>query len=542
MPTGLHIHGIQTILLILLVFIAIFAGLAKRLRISYTIVLLVAGLLLTFVPGIPRLPLNPDLIFVVFLPPLLYSAAWQTSWRDFRANLGNIGMLALGLVGFTVAGVTLLAHHFIGMMDWRSGFLLGAVVSPTDAIAATSIARRIGLPRGVVDVLEGESLLNDATGLLALEFGLMLVVRGQIPHAGEGLLRLLWLCVGGIGVGLLVGVVVAWFERFVDDGPIEIVISLIVPYAAYLAGEEVRASGVLAVVACGLYVSRKSATFFSPDSRLQALAVWEALTFVLNGLVFILIGLQLPYVMAGIRGYSTWVLIEYGAIFSIVLIALRLVWMFPGGMLVHFVRTKILRQTVEEPGKRELFVVGWTGMRGVVALAAAISLPETLADGQPFVQRNLIIFLTFCVILVTLVGQGLTLPMVIRRLGFEPSHGHACEENEARQIMLQAALEYLHGERKIVQEHARHAYDDLIHQYEHRLEALTDCERPEESDALRHAGDAARGALQVERRQLIGLRDDDRISDEVLRGLERELDLAESRLQTVIPASTKSMA
>ncbi len=533
------VHAAQTVFLLLLLMITVFALVARVLKISYPIVLVVAGLLISFVPHMPRIRLTPDLVFLIFLPPLLYASAWAMSWREFRHNLVSISMLALGLVGFTVWGVAEFADRFVTLLDWKSGFVLGAVVATTDAIAATSIARSLGLPRRIVDILEGESLLNDATGLLALEFGLQLLVRGETPTAGAALLRLLYLICAGIGIGLAIGFVVAWCERFIDDGPIEIVVSLIVPYVAYLAGEGAHASGVLAVVACGLYLSRRSATFFSPSVRLQVNGVWDALTFVLNGIVFILIGLQLPYVLGGIRGLSRITLIEYGVVFSLILIALRLVWMFPGAWVAYLIRTKLLGQTETAPHARGVFVIGWTGMRGVIALAAAISLPETLANGTPFGARNLIIFLTFCVILVTLVLQGLTLPLLIRLLGLSIAAKMDPEERNARRVMIEAALSYLDAGREDDGDSFSHGYDDLMHRYRHRLAAVGgasgsdfEIELDEHGspsyDRLRAIG---KGAVQAERRALIRLRDEACISDDAMRTIERELDLAESRYQ-----------
>ncbi len=443
MSTTYSVHGMQTVFLLLLVVVAFFAAMARRLRVPYPILLVIAGLMISFVPHVPRVPLNPDLVFLVFLPPLLYASAWQMSWREFRRDLVSIGLLAVGLVSFTVWGVAEFSDRFITALDWKSGFVLGAVVATTDAIAAGSIASAVGLPRQIVDILEGESLVNDATGLLALEFGLMMLLRGETPSVVGGAGRLLWLIVGGLASGLLVGVAVSWFERWIDDGPVELVISLITPYAAYLAAEGVHASGVLGVVVCGLYVSRRSVALFSPEVRLQLTSTWVGLNFMLNGIVFVLIGLQLPYVMAGIRGYSRWTLLAYGAIFSAVLIALRLLWTFPGAELAYQIRTRLLGQRYQRPPQRGIFVVGWTGMRGVVALAAAISLPETLGDGRPFAQRNLIVFLTFAVILVTLVVQGLSLPSLIRWLGLAGQGEDPTEEMEARRAVLTAAIAYI---------------------------------------------------------------------------------------------------
>ena len=455
------IHQIELVILLLLLFVVVFAALARKLQTPYPIVLVIAGLLLSFVPGIPKVSLNPDVVFLVVLPPLLYFAAWVTSWREFKFNLVSILMLAFGLVGFTVVGVAATTKWVFAGFDWRLGFVLGAVVATTDAIAATSIAKRVGLPQRIVDILEGESLVNDATGLLALEFGVAIVVSGQTPTVGAGLLRLAYLTIAGLALGLLVGVVVARVHKLIDDGPIEITLTILVPYVAYLAAEAIHASGVLAVVACGLYLSRQSSQFFLPNVRMQAWAVWDALTFVLNGLVFVLIGLQLPFVLAGIHDYSFGQLVKYGALFSVIVIVLRLIWMFPGAYLANVIRRRFLHQDVRMPSGRQIFVVGWTGMRGVVALAAAIALPEVLADGSPFSQRNLIVFLTFSVILVTLVLQGLTLPSLIRALGLGGSVGHQAEEKEARRAMIEAALDHLLRTRAKDRPEFADVYDDI---------------------------------------------------------------------------------
>lgn len=528
---SIDVHSSELILLVLLGAIAGFAGAARRLSISYPIVLVIAGLVSGLVPGIPKVRLSPEIVFLVFLPPLLFSAAWRTSWREFRYNLVSIVMLAIGLVFFTALAVASTAHLLLPEFDWRAGFLLGAVVSTTDAMAASAIAKRIAMPKRIVDLLEGESLINDATGLLALEFGVEMMVRGTTPTLATGAWHLLWLLGGGIFVGLVTGALVSWFQKWVDDGPVQIAISLIVAYGVYLAGEAARASGVTAVVACGLYMSRKSPTYFSPTVRLQTVAVWDALEFLLNGLVFILIGLQLPYVLAGIKGYSPMQLVVYGAGFSAILIALRLLWMYPGAIIAYKIRRHLLHQPHAMPDKRSIFVLGWTGMRGVVALAAASSLPYTLDNGAPFKQRNLIVFLTFSVILVTLVLQGLTLPSLLRLLGLDSKEEPECEEGEARRILTRTVIEHLEETRKQEEDGLQHAYDDVLHQYEHRLEALADC-GPGMDDVWnsRSIEGVLLEAVQVERQELIRLRDSGRIGDETYRALERELDLSESRL------------
>src|SRR5579862_8155977 len=278
--TGSNIHGLEIVFLLLLLFVVVFGYLARKLNTPYPIILVIAGLLLSFVPGIPKVNLNPDVVFFVVFPPLLFSAAWLTSWREFRYNLVSILFLAFGLVLFTVLGVAA-AWRWLPGFDWRSGFLLGAIVAPTDTIAANAIARQMGLPKRIVDVLEGESLVNDASGLLAVTFGISMVVEGKTPTVFHGILQLTYLIVVGIALGLIVGRI----ERHIDDAPIETILSILTPYVAYLAATSLNASGVLAVLACGFYLSRRSSQFFSANVRLRVSAFWDALTYTLNGLV-----------------------------------------------------------------------------------------------------------------------------------------------------------------------------------------------------------------------------------------------------------------
>src|SRR5580765_4496737 len=529
------VQAVELVFLLLLLFVVAFGALARKLHTPYPIILVIAGALLGFVPGIPKIPLNPDFIFFVILPPLLYAAAWVTSWREFSYHLVSILLLAFGLVAFTVLGVSTAAHWLFPGFDWRLGFVLGAIIAPTDALAATSIAKRIGLPKRIVDILEGESLVNDASGLLALEFGIAMVVRGQTPSVTEGLGRMAFLVLAGLAVGLVAGWIVDRIERLIDDGPIEIAISILTPYAAYFAADRIHASGVLAVVACGLYLSRRSSEFFSPEVRLQIWGFWDSFTFILNGLVFVLIGLQLPHVLAGIHEYRLSVLLLYGALFSGLVIVLRLLWMFPGARLANLIRTRILHQNEKVPAWRGLLVVGWTGMRGVIALAAAIALPETLANGNPFPQRDLIVFLAFSVIFVTLVLQGLTLPFVVRVLGVAGASGpkdeNGEEETSARREMLDAALAYLEESRKEDESEFQEIYDDLTGHYRHRLAAVSG--KDDSLDALtpdhreRHTR-LLRDLLRVERQTALRLRNQGRINDETLRQLEYELDLREA--------------
>lgn len=519
------IHHLETILILLMILVIGFAILAKRMNTPYPVILVIAGLLVSFAPGIPRFSLSPDIILLAILPPLLFSSSFTTSWREFCRNIVSIGLLAFGLVAFTVFGVAWSAHWILPGFDWRLGLVLGAVISTTDAVAATAIARRLGLPNRIVDILEGESLINDASGLLALEFTVSLLVTGERPGVAEGAARLLYLVVGGGAIGLIVAKLVHWIENRLEDGPIEIALSLITPYVAYLTAERFGASGVIATVACGLYLGRQSARFFSSSVRMEAHAVWKTLTFVLNGLVFILIGLQLPFVLADIQELSLWQLLVRGAVFSALVILLRLVWTFPGAHFAAFLNRTVRKRPLPAPETRHIFVIGWTGMRGVVALAAAISLPESIP------QRNIVIFLTFCVIFATLVLQGLTLPWVIRRLGITAATGPNCEEQEARRIVLEAVREKIVEIRPGESPETQELLDDLARHYNFRFSSAKEADTRDSEGESQHFLDLARQVQDVERSTAIRLRDENRINDEVLRTLQREQDLIAARIQ-----------
>jgi len=529
------IHGIELVVLVLLILVVAFAALAKRLQTPYPIILVVGGLLLSLFPHGPHVELNPEIVFLVILPPLLFSAAAVTPWRDFRYNLVSIIGLAFGLVGFTVVGVAAASRWILPGFDWRMGLVLGAVVATTDAIAATSIAQRLGLHKRITDILEGESLVNDATGLLALQITTALLVTGHTPSVFESVWQLLYLVFGSIAIGLIVGKLIHVLELKIVDAPIEITISLMAPYFAYLAAEEARASGVMATVACGLYLGHKSSLYLSRGARLTGQAVWETLTFVLNGFVFLLIGIQLPYILGGIRTHHLGELLVLGLLFSGVVILLRLVWVYPGAAISFYIRRHLLHHHETIPNPKSLFIIGWTGMRGVVALAAAISLPRLLENGERFPERNVMIFLTFCVIFVTLVLQGLTLPPLIRRLGLAGTAEHNTEEEEARRAMVEAALAYLEHSREDADANSVPVYDELIRMYRRRLnvlEANHSAEpgyRPEDYAQWR---ELSRQVSAIQHATVLHLRNENKINDDVMRKLERELDLAEARFST----------
>jgi CPA1 family monovalent cation:H+ antiporter len=519
------------VILGLLVAVAGLALLSRKIPVPYPILLVIGGLSLGLIPGLPRVRLNPELVFLFFLPPLLYPAALFTSWRDFRANLRPIALLAVGLVLFTTAAVGLLAHYFIRDLPLAAGFVLGAIVSPPDAIAAAAIAERLHVPRRIVTILEGESLINDATALVAFRFAIAAVVTGAFSwsHAtGEFFV----VGIGGILIGLVVGFLTALIQKPIDDPPIEITLSLLTPFAAYLPAEQFHVSGVLAVVTAGLYHGWRIPEMTSSRTRLQAGPFWEMTQFLLNGFIFILIGLQLPEVLRRLSGRSIPQLVWYAALISLAVILIRILWVFPATYLPRLL-SKRLRARDPYPSWRHVTIVAWTGIRGVVSLAAALALPLTVATGAPFPGRDLILFLTFIVILATLVVQGLSLPFLIRWLGVTDDHAAEREERIARLKANQAALALLDDLGKSSRANAE-TLQRLRIEYEDRVRQLEVFQPGNDED--RHglfSSDYERlsfEALLVERKTILQLRNEDVINDEVLRRIQRDIDLAEARL------------
>ncbi|MFL6414105.1 MAG: Na+/H+ antiporter [Bryobacteraceae bacterium] len=524
---------VELLLLALILLVATFAVIAKWLTTPYPIILVIGGLLLSLIPAAPRVVLNPSVVFFVFLPPLLFSAAFQTSWRDFRRNLPSILMLAFGLVAFTVFGVAAGIRWIVPGFDWRLGMVLGAVVATTDPISAAATARRLGIPQVITDLLEAESLVNDGSGLVALKFTAALLVTGKTPSVLEGVGELLYLIFFGIAIGLCVGKVIQFVQSKISEASIEITISLITPYIAYLTAESAHCSGVMATLACGIFLGRRSYGFYSLNARIDSTAVWRTLDFILNGVVFLVLGLQLPAMLSEIRGMSVAGLLWTASCFTLLVIALRLLWVYPSAWLVQrFTNTGGASSSILFT-PRAIFIVGWSGMRGVLALAAAFSLPETLNDGTPFPHRNLIIFFTFCVIFVTLVLQGLTLPPLIRRLGLSAATHAEREEQLARREMITAALRELDKIRESNAEGEARTFDHLSGFYQRRLALLEEGDGSVSESATRAQiakhEQIAQQLRSIERNVALRLRNENKIHDEVWRHLERELDLLDAR-------------
>lgn len=525
---------LQTIEVIIgiLAAVAVIALLSRKLPIPYPIFLVLGGLALTLIPGLPQVRLNPDLAFFFFLPPLLYPAALFTSWRDFRANLRPISLLAVGLVLFTTTAVGFLAHYFVEGLPLAAGFVLGAIISPPDAIAATAIAGRLPVPRRIITVLEGESLVNDATALVAFRFAVAAAATGTFS-LGHATVQFFYVGIGGIAIGLTVGWIFSHILKPIEDPPIEITLSLLTPFTAYLGAEQLQVSGVLAVVAAGLYHGWRIPEFTSSRTRLQAGPVWEMIEFLLNGFIFLLIGLQLPEVLRRLSGRSISQLLWYATAISLAVIIIRVLWVFPASYLPRFL-FKSIRRRDPYPPWQHVAVVAWTGIRGVVSLAAALALPIATDSGAPFPGRDLILFLTFVVILVTLVVQGLSLPPIIRWLGVKDDGAAEKEESQARLKANQAALARLDEIANSEQlnpdtvTRLRVEYEDRIRQLESAEPAQGQNRRglfSSEYDRLAHE------TLRTERRIIVQLRNEGIINDEVLRKIQRDVDLAEARLR-----------
>ena len=521
------------IVVLLLMAAAALVVVAQKIELPYPVGLVVAGLALSFIPHLPVVQLNPEVVLYVFLPALLYPAALFTSWRDFRRNLRGILWLAIGLVLATMATVAAVTHELIPALPWAAAFALGAIVSPPDAIAATAVIRRLSVPYRIEALLEGESLVNDATALVALQFALGALTSGQFSIA-DASVRFVFVSAGGIALGLAVGYVMRWVQRRLDDPPVQIIVSLLTPFVCYLAAEAVDTSGVLAVVVCGLYYGWRAPTIVSSRLRLRAYPVWEMVQFILNGAIFMLIGLQLPDVLTALAGRSWREVTWFALVILVPVILLRIAWLFAMAYAPRLVGRRRASPHPGAPAWRQLVLIGWTGMRGVDSLAAALAVPLVVDSGAPFPDRDLIFFLTFAVIFGTLVLQGLSLAPVIRWLGVEDDRAWEKEERKARLRANEAALARVQ-EIAAAENVDREVRDRLVSEYEERIEQL----KGETADG-NAAGQGlfsadfeklSQAALEAERRTILDLRNRLVINDEALRRIQRDIDLAEIRLQ-----------
>ncbi len=521
-------------LLGILLAVAAFLLAAYRTALPYPIILVVGGALLALVPGIPEVELDPDLVLVIALPPLLYSAAFFSSLSDLRENVRPIALLAVGSVLVTVVGVALVAHTVIDGLSWEAAFVLGAVLSPTDPVAATAIAGKVGAPRRFVTIVEGESLVNDSTALICFKFAVAAAVGGSFSLT-EASGAFVWGAIAGIVIGLAVGKLVAALRRRLDDAPTEITISLLTPYFAYLPAEAAGVSAVLAAVVSGIYLGFRSPELITPQTRIQAFAVWEIVVFLLNAMLFVLLGLQLPGVVEGLDGYGALELVWYATAVTGAVVLLRFLWVFPMTYLPQKLWRPRRAPTRPTPPWQYPLLISWTGMRGAVSLAAALAIPLETDAGAAFPGREIVIFCTYAAIMATLLGQGLSLSYVIRWLGVEEDGSHREEhEAKARIAAAQAALDRLaelEGEewvREGTHERMRGLYEFRVRRFAARFDDEDDGAIEEGSQAYQRL---RKEVLDAEYAAIIRLRNRGDIDDELMRRIQYDLDLEHTRLE-----------
>jgi Na+/H+ antiporter len=514
-----------TALIIDLIVIAVLFEVARRASLPYPALFVLGGLALGFIPGLPSIHLEPELVLLVFLPPLLFVAAFETPIRDLRRNLAPIARLSIALVILTAVVVAAVAQALVPTMGWAAAFALGAIVAPTDALAATSVFRRLGVPKVAITLIEGESLFNDATALIAYRAAVVATVTGVFV-LGETVVDFIVAAAGGIAVGWLVGRIMAAVVKWLDDPPVEVVLSLLIPYAAFLPAEQFEFSGVLAVVTAGLVIGRQLGTILSPSSRVLWLTSWKMVGFVLNGLIFVLIGLALPDVLEGLGDMSPQRVLTLALLVCAAVIGTRFAYVFLASLLPNSPRRLVAREN-PRLATRLTFLVAWSGLRGAVSLAAALALPTD------FPERSLIQLVTFAVILATLVGQGLTLPVVVRWVGWDGRDPDGDEGTFARQTVYRLGLDAVAYSRTRWPDH-QPLLDRLESGLGDRMQHLATDDQDETEERRREHRehqDIQLYVINAQRAAAIALRDAGEINDATLRELERELDLEELRME-----------
>lgn len=530
----IHTYVIISIAVLLAVMILVMIG--QKLRVAYPIFLVIAGLLISLVPGMPHIEIEPDLIFLIFLPPILFEAAWFTSWQDFHKWRKQIFSMAFGLVFLTSIVVAYLSSSIIPGLTVAMGFLLGGVNSPPDAVAATSVLKHMKIPRKITSILEGESLINDASSLIVFKFALAAVISGQFIFA-DAVKDFFTMAVGGIAIGIAAGFIFGFFLRLIpSNSNIDTVITLIVPYIMYVGAEHFHFSGVLSVVAGGLLMSYNSHCYMSHTTRLQAGNVWNVLIFLMNTVIFILIGLELPVVVAAMKDYTISEGIFYSIVIGGAIVLTRVVYSYA---LMYFPRlcSKEVRMKEPKPDWREPFVISFAAMRGVVSLAAALSIPAFLPNGEAFPHRNIILFVTFVIILITLVGQGLMLSPILKLLKIKDSGSELPEEKQEVILMRKLKETALHK--------LENDYNDLIeknhlvrHQknkLENEMMMMADKAQCMASagdfvEAVNESKDVLRQVIQAQRNELHKMKREKIFDDHVLRTIEMQLDFDEAKI------------
>ena len=536
----------KIVVFIMVILISLTAIINKK-KFPVPILLVAAGLIIGFVPQLPDLALDPDVVFLIILPPLLYDAASKTSWHEFRTLIRPISTLAITLVFFTTVAVAIAAYYFIPGFTWPLAFVLGAVVSPPDAVAASATIKGLGLNKKVVTILEGESLVNDASALIAYRYAVTAVTTGTFVFWKAGL-QFLLVAGAGILIGILVGYLfVLAYKKITNNPVVETSLTLLAPYVSYLAAEEIHMSGVLAVVSTGLVISWRAPEVFSYQARMRIRGLWDTLIFLLHGFVFILIGLQLPSIIKGLGNYPFSQILAYGLLISFVTIVVRIIWVFAGTSWGTFFKKKTQRNKPADISQddtwKNVLVVAWTGTRGVISLAAALALPLLLEDGTPFPKRHSIIFFAFVVIFVTLVVQGLSLPLLIRWLKIKPQDNTTEEEKELRLSLATNTLNYIEDELPVSlddksQAQLREKYESLVTDLTKEVQLQKKAKHTDTKVNATPPDDLTNAKLEIskfQRELLVKMHKEGEFSDAAIKRVERELDLDEMKLNLKIP-------
>lgn len=540
------------IVVFIMTLLIVLSALANRRNLPYPVLLIATGLIIGFIPQLPNLALDPEVVFVIILPPLLYDAASKTSWHEFRTAIRPIAALAITLVFFTTIAVAVTAHYLIPGFTWPLAFVLGAVISPPDAVAASSIIKGLGLNKKVITILEGESLINDASALITYRYAVLAVTTGQFIFWEAGL-QFLIVAGAGIGIGLATGYLFVLIHKKIENNPIvETSLTLLAPYISYLAAEQFHWSGVLAVVTTGLVIAWRSPEVFSYQTRMRTRGMWDTLMFLLHGFIFIMIGLQLPDIIHDLGNAALPKLLGYGLLVSFVTIIVRIGWVFAGANWSVFrqktKRTGLDSSAIEDPDStwKNVLVVAWTGTRGVISLAAALALPLVLQDGSAFPKRHSIIFLAFVVIFVTLVIQGLSLPLLIKMLKIKPQDNTAAEEKQLQLHMAASTLHFVRNDmltplEKKLEQQLTNKYEALLREltkeiYERRHASENNPGTPEDA-----ADSFLKAKLEISRYQrsvLLKLHKEGEFSDAAIRQIEQVMDIDDMKLNSQLPKET----
>lgn len=535
------------VIVFILAILIILTAIVNKSKFPLPVVLVFAGLIIGFIPQLPDLALDPEIVFIIMLPPLLYDAASKTSWLEFKTSIRPISALAITLVFFTTGAVAVTAYYLIPGFTWPLAFVLGAVVSPPDAVAASGIIKGLGLNKKVITILEGESLVNDASALIAYRYAVLAVTTGSFVFWQAGLQFLLVSSVG-ILIGFVTGFLFVNVHKRIENNPlVETSLTLLAPFVAYLGAEHFHMSGVLAVVTAGLVISMKAPEIFASQARMRTRVVWDTIIFLLNGFVFILIGLQLPAIIKDLGRYPFATILGYGLIISLVTIIVRIIWVFGGAYWLSFFKwngkSNAVSHTDPQNTWKNVMVVAWTGTRGVISLAAALALPLLLNDGSAFPKRSSIIFLAFVVIFVTLVVQGLTLPFLVKWLKIKPEDNSDEEERELQLYLASSTLHYIEHEFPVqgdskLQQQLKNKYEQQIRKLNKEIQLHKRAKYFNYEVKLPEPDNLLTAKVEInkfQRELLIRLHKDGEFSDAAIRQLEREIDIDELKLNQQLP-------